>query len=115
MALFNEILGVHKKFEVCSEQQLASGHLKCGHLETFQMEGSFKRLPNFLSIFHSTSVINRTLVLLFFAQIFDQIMHQCCSCVSCDHDQWVRFVNFHTCAHRSCSVVFAIQHSGVQL
>ena len=25
MALFNEILGVHKKFKVCSEQRLANG------------------------------------------------------------------------------------------
>ena len=49
------------------------------------------------------SIHNCTLILLSFAPIFGQSMHLL-HCVSCDHDQLsYRVVNFHVCAHRSCS------------
>ena len=39
-ALFDKILGVHTRFEVCSVQRLANVHFKCAHSETFQIKSA---------------------------------------------------------------------------
>ena len=80
----------------------------------------FQAIAKFISIFRFISVFIVALhSSLFFAQIFGQSMHLRCSCGSCDHDHLshgeLKVTNFHTCAHRSCSVVFVVNHSGVQL